>query len=558
METMSGKTPRDLLRVVFRRRQLFLIASAIVAIGVLLASHTMELQYTGTTIFERRVDSAAEELMKGKAESFATQKLTLQNELIGHRAMTRVIDELHLLKYGPQDTSREAQMARQGMETSLAQSLRIDWRISSEQIDTVSLSYTGSDPILAAKIPNSLVQLYFDNISEEIKTRLKQSCTFLEQRVAEANKGLKDYRDRRLKFQAQNSEKFPEPGAFQQRVAQLTQEIQALRPQLDLAKQREAQLRLISSELTSQPTTQPGSAPASQDIWGPNPEYKRLQDELAKAQSELRDLRLLGGMKEKHPQVVKLKSKVEDLQALIARTPQVSKMAGMMDSPQGNLQMAFEGAAIKSQIQLLTGRLSQAQGELDQLQKHVAEYSKASQEYSDLLKSETERQEDVKRWNERLAQLQMQLGAEVANRATHQSTIQPARRQYIPSNPKLWLIVLAALFGGLGAGGGLAFAASMFDRSFSSTESAQHYFQLPVLGVIDEIVNEAQLRKRRRRRWILAPIMGVLLVGAIAASFWLTQLRLYDQDRYRDMLSNPVKIITSILEPAPRPGSGNT
>lgn len=296
--------------------------------------------------------------------------------------------------------------------------------------------------------------------------------------------------------------------------------------------------------ISQTPSSGPTSAP-SNEIWGPNPQRKRLEDELAKAQDEIRDSLLLKGMKEKHPTVVKLRKKIEDLEASIEQTPAVGRMSQFQaDSGPGGLQLAFEHAAVKAEIALVTNRLQKVQSELDLLQTHVAEYSKVAQEYADLVKVEGERQEEVKRWNARLGELQMQLGAEVAHRATHQKTIQPARRQYVPSTPKLWMVMAGALLGGLGAGGGLAFLAQIFDRSISTTEDAQEYFESPIFGVIGEIVTRSLQRKRALRRWIVTPAVSLLVAAVVALSAWVTVLRLQDQEKYQRLLYGPKAMMT--------------
>lgn len=544
MPERTPKTPHDLLRMIFRRRLLFLLSACIVTVAAMMGSHMVPLKYTGTTIFERRVDAAAEELMKGKSESFASQKLTLQNELTGHIALQRVIDELRLVRpmeAGPSPQElRMLQMERQGLEARLAENLRIDWRISSDQIDTISLSFTDADPILAEKVPNLLVQLYFDSITQQIKTRLKQSCDFLEQRVNEAKKGLQEASEQRLRFQAQHAQEFPEPGAYQARVSQLIQELQNLRPHLDLARQREAQLAEVSQIKSS-------SSQPSQEFFGPNPERKRLSDELIKVQEELSNAMRLKGMKDKHPYVIALRKKIDELQQAHDKAPPIGKVQEIFDVGRSSIQWALDKAALRAEVEMLTRRIAQAQEELDRLQTRSAEFSKISREYGDLVKVEGERAEDVKRWHTRLAELQMQLGAEVAQRATHQSTIQPARRQYIPSSPNLALVLAGTIIGGLAAGGGLVFLAGFFDRSLALPEDAKKHFDLPVFGTIGEIVTDRQRRAKRIKMVVLTPVLALMIVSALAFSSWSTILRLRDQEKYHRLRQQPVEMVKAAL-----------
>ncbi len=102
-----------MLRVVARRRGLFFVTVCLAASAALVGSQLLPMRYTGTTIFERRVDAAAQDLLPNRSDSFATQKFTLQNELIGHPALAKAIEELHLVPPVPEGAGPEEAKASQ-------------------------------------------------------------------------------------------------------------------------------------------------------------------------------------------------------------------------------------------------------------------------------------------------------------------------------------------------------------------------------------------------------------------------------------------------------------
>ncbi len=432
------------------------------------------------------------------------------------------------------------------------ENLKIASRVSSEQVDTVSLTFTWPDPAMCEKLPNYLVQRYFDSVSEQIKTRLKQSCDFLSQRVDEAKKGLQEAAGRRMKYQADHAQQYPEPGSFQARVSQLTADIQNLRPQLDLAKQREAHLLALGRS-----STQPGATKPAEEVWGPNPERGRLTDELARIREDLDNSTKIKGMKEQHPYVIGLKKRIADLEDRIAKTPPTVKLNDVYSTGvAGTIQRSLDLAAVEAEIRLVGNRLSDAKSELDHLQTHAAEYAKVARDYAELIKTETERSEEVGRWNVRLSDLQMQLGAEVANRATIQATIQPAKRPYVPSSPNPLMVWAGSVLIALATGAGVAFLASMMDRSVSSADLAEEWFDLPVHGTIGEIVTPAQRRARLAKRALFWPAAGAVLLAMVAAAGWTATLRLTDQDRYAQVLHQPLTAIEAALGPEKTVGGG--
>ena len=80
-EETQEKTPRDLLRAVFRHRLLFLMSAAFFTFAALVGACWWPLKYTATGEFERRADPVSEDLVRGKSISFDALKMTLRQEL---------------------------------------------------------------------------------------------------------------------------------------------------------------------------------------------------------------------------------------------------------------------------------------------------------------------------------------------------------------------------------------------------------------------------------------------------------------------------------------------
>jgi len=538
-------SPRDLLRLLRQRIRLFLVTAGLAAIVVLLASQLLPLQYTGVTEFERRVDPAAEEVMKSRSQSFGAWKLTLEKELISE---ARIVDVLVKLKrLDPRDSTRklskEESLTRRELLDRVSQNLRIDWRLGNEQIDRVALSYTDSDPELAWQIPQGLVEEYGTHVSQQIKDNLTQSCSYYDARITDSEKTLERVRADRVAFQAANAGRYPEPGAYSQRVVMLLTESQGLQPQLDMAHQREAQLLL----LMNQPASQPTSGPA-REVMSVNLEYQRLDEELHRVRGELGDALIVRGLKDKHPIVVALKKKIADLESQFKQTPRTQKVQEMFPEtpPYSSMQLQFDLAATRASMQQLSSRLAKVQGELDELQKNVAVYTRVAQEYADKCKQEADWTEKIRVFQLRQNDLQLQLNAEISQRGTRQATLRYATRPYEPSSPKLWMILVGAVLASLGAGAGMTFLAGFFDRTVRQPESAERQFDVPVHGVIGEIVTQQERRARRKRTLVLTPIVAIVLLAIIAFSLWMTAIRVLDNEKYRRFLHSPLQALAVV------------
>src|ERR1039458_3952442 len=65
--------------------------------------------------------------------------------------------------------------------------------------------------------------------------------------------------------------------------------------------------------------------------------------------------------------------------------------------------------------------------------------------------------------------------------------IQPALVPELPSSPKIHLLFMLAIFGGLGVGLGISYLLYAIDSSFRTVDEVEHFLEYPVLGAIPKI-----------------------------------------------------------------------
>ena len=135
MAEPAKKTPRDIMRVVFRRNRLFLLGASMFAFASMCGAHYIPLKYTGETKFSRRSDAAAK--MSGASgqgsESFDTIKLmSLGDHLLGREATESVVRTLGLDRGLPHNTqgelTREGEEAKQGIVEQFQKRAKLTWK----------------------------------------------------------------------------------------------------------------------------------------------------------------------------------------------------------------------------------------------------------------------------------------------------------------------------------------------------------------------------------------------------------------------------------------------
>lgn len=553
MNAMINKNSvHDLLRLVFRRRIVFLLGAALFAMMVLVASHYVALKYTGKAIFEFGLETAAEEISRTSRDSFGTIKERMVHDLSGYQAVEKAIEELGLTeglahaKDGSLTVSGQSTL--QQMVTDFMEDVEVTWEARSAKEDLVSISFTSSDPLLAEKVPNILVKNYINRTYERILTGLKRQHDFLKEKYEDANRELEKAMRDKIDFETQHAGMLPDnPSAFQEKIERAQAELTAAQRRLEVAQLRVARLDALKSQSTSRT---PDEANASKIIKQPNPELARLKRQLNDLQDELDTALVFNRMTEEHPKVKSLRIKITQTENRIKNTPPEIVRETVFASGADVLDISMASAAAKSEHQTATNDIKRLTALLAGYNKMWANFAPVRQDYLALLKKTNDNLAEVEHWKGRLDQVQIALAAAVDNRLTRMKAIQPSHHQFLPAWPSLPAILALAICGGLAFGAALVFLAKSLDRTIKTPEEAAEYFDVPVHGVIGEIVTPARRLRRLIRRWVLVPAMSLVVVLALFISGTSAVLRLTHPQSYKQMWSSPVGFMQGQITPA--------
>lgn len=544
----NSKTPRDILRIFFRRKSLFLLTAGLCAIIILLAAHKLPLKYTGTTKFERRTDPAVEQDRRRGSESFESSKLTLDHELAGRTAVEKVVEELDLDRGLARDENgrltEEGVKARDDLIRNIQENISVRWEVKSANIDLVAVSVVNSDPELARAIPNKLVSNYINAFSERIIRRLKASEEFLSRQVNSAEMELKTILDEKIQFETEHKGFSTSPGKLQEQADEYRLELDTMRRQRDIASQKLARLTGMVQEIRQE---NEGDKP-TEVVMGPNPALRELQAELKDWKGQLDQALTIDHMTENHPRVKTMRSKIQSIQQEIDETPEkiiLSEVYASGGEERPN-PYAAEVAACKAEIGTMERDIERLQKRLDEKTDLLANIGPIIREYEDILQRMEQQEKEVERYRIRLDGVEMALAAEAAKRSTHVETIEPAQEQHRPSSPSLLMILGATAVGSLGIAGALVFLTSMIDRSITTVDEAVEHYDLPVHGVIGEIVTPEKRTLRTILRWVIAPTVALVLLVCIAGAVLSIVIWLQYPDQFQTWSQMPLTFVLNL------------
>lgn len=541
-----SKTPRDILRVIFQRKTIFLLTAGLVAIIALYFSLQVPLKYTGTTRFERRSDAAAQTDKDLGALGFDQIRLTLTNELSGYAAIERAIEELGLTAGLPHTAegklTQAGQLAKREIIRTIQEGLSVKWDVRSESIDSIRVSLTHHDRDLAQKIPDLLVQNYINTVNQKILVRLKASRDFLLKQFSNAEQRFKAAQQAKYDFENRYKVSSTEmPWILVERMQEMQAQVQANERQLEIARKNYAKLIAERDRIAR------GEAP-SQVIYGPNPELERLNKELRGLRELLEEAILLNNMTEKHPRVQGLRQSIELVKKRLKQTPPEVVMQKIYGSGEGIDTFAAQAAAAQAQIELLEQRLEYARSRAEGYRDQQDNQNQHRAAYADLIEKVENAEDETQSWRGRLNQVEMALAAEAAKRRTHLETVERARRQYLPSSPNFVKLLAVSLGGGLIAASALVFGLTLMDRTIATSDGAEKYFDVPCYGSIQEIVTLRERDTRRLMKWLVWPAVSAVLIAVIVYLTTALFLRLKRPDEYQLWEQSPTVLLRDLME----------
>lgn len=541
---------RNLVKQYVAHWKLFTLAAALSAVIILMAYHHVELEYTGTTKLERRMDPVSTQTSTQGSESFGSRKKTLRHDLASWEAVEEAVKQMEQLELiermerSPIDGSysNKGEKAKQQKVLEFERKIDIQWEVSSEKNDLVAVSFTHSDPKLAEQMPNTLVDNYINRVSKQAEENWKDSKEFYTQRKEACESRLAALTEERIEFEKKHRGSIPESsGILRDWIFQIDADLEDYRLRHEMAKQALTGLQGLEKE--NNDSTEDPNEPREIRLV-PNPLLEHKEKQLQATKDELQNFIFTTTAEETHPTVIKLRKAIETLEKQIEETEPLIEpkyAMGRINDPRLTFdlfktQISMEG--IKTQIARLEGRRKDYVNTL----KNFGAIRPAYQELNEKIEGT---QKELDRWRDSLQSAEMALAAERAKRNTHLNAVQAALKQYRPSEPKLLNAIAIALMGGIAFGGLLVFLAIRIDQTIITPEQAAKGFGIPVYGFVGVIMTPRALLIRTLKRWIITPAVATVLIAVVGICTFSLTLRLQHPDEYKSWKKNEIKYLTS-------------
>ncbi|MFI5338870.1 MAG: GumC family protein [Candidatus Methylomirabilales bacterium] len=438
---------RDYLRVLYRRRWLAVTTFALVVVLVTIGTLLQTPIYEGSVrILIDREPPRVVNIQEVQPLDTTTQDYyQTQYEIIKSRpVIERAIDTMGLTRRLPR-LANAADPVR-----TLLRAVQVEPKRNTRLVD---VKVQDPNPELAAEVANGIAKAYarFNlesklNSARDALVWLSEQMNDLKAKVQDSEVALQKYR-----------EKAGIVGIEPQRNITAQKMMDLNRAYLEAQTQRlgvESRLKELSA--LAKGSVQSGLLLTYRD----NPLLQKLMADSSDLEVQLS--KALKIYKEKHPEVLKLRSQLDQVQEQMRQ----------------EIQTALR--SVEAEYKVAKGREDALAGRLDAVKREALDLNEKEIQYSALQRETSSNQELYDVVLKRVKETGLSGGLETNNIRI----VEEARVPSNPVRPRLWLNISLALVVGLMLACGLAFFVEYFDNTIKTPDEAERYLGLPTLGMI--------------------------------------------------------------------------
>ena len=560
----NTKTLGDYISVLRRRK------GSLLGVGLLLLVATVGVAFglppvyrsTATILIEKQ--EIPSELVRSTITTFADQRI----QIISQRVMTRsnLLEIVKKYNLYPEDQKNEpsevlVEKMRKDIKMNTVSADVVDPRSGQPTVATIAFTvgYDNESPLLAQKVANELVSLY---LNENLKSReqtANETSSFFSDETQKLSEQISTLERQLAEFKERNAGQLPELMSLNLQLMDRTgQEMMEVDRELRSLKERkiylESQLAQIDpqSKLFSESGERIlGAADrlrvlqskyvAAAAAYGPDyPDLARMRKEIdalkketgevdTRAELELRlikartDLALARDKyTQEHPDVIRLERAVAQLETASKVAPQGENTESRPkpDNP-AYIQLQAQLQAADAEWNALQEKQTQLVEKLAKYEQRITRSPQVERKFHELTRDQDNAWAKYKDLKAKQMEAQLSQSLESERKGERFTLIEPPELPEKPLKPnRMAILVLGVMFSFAGGIGTVAVSEGM-DNTVRGGRALTALMKLPPLGTIPYIEIAEDIRKRRRRRWLLGVTIVASVVAAIAAVHFL-------------------------------------
>ncbi len=513
---------------------LFIVSAAVLALSLLLPR-----KYQAEAVFDRRTDQVLASIMVGSGQKTYDQHTTsIKQELTNGVSLDKAIDDVKpFVAMMAEKNGQDVNLAE--LRRDMARKLQVQFEIATQEHERISVKYIGTDPILSRLVINRLVHNYIDQAREQIAKGLEDTQSFFYDEVDRTRIKIENLENQKLTYEIKYAELLPDsPNSISMIQTQLDERVADLTRQLNIAKnQKDACQQALAS--TSQTV--------NSLVKERNPELIRLESKLRDLQNEYRTAVVVNKMTDRHPQVQDLQVQIAEVKQVIGNTQTevVTRKTIASNNRFDELKLALTQA--QTHYDAIEAELSQVTERRQQLDMKASELFPIRSQYRKITRQMDQLQRELQFWEENLRRVQMARSAEDGNRGVQLAFIRPCTELTRPVAPNMFQILISAIGLGMISGAISLLFAHRTDETFHDGEQLSNSLHLPLLGEVSEIVSVQHRRMRKVRNMVLYPLNAVAMTTVLVTLVSVLYMNLQTNPNTDAIQNDPMEMLQQQL-----------
>lgn len=388
-----------------------------------------------------------------------------------------------------------------------------------------TIRFVDKDPVVVHAVVRSLLDAFVGRSLGQNRADTADAQQFIEEQIFDYEDRLAEAEKRLADFKKKNVGLMPSEGRdYYQRLQVALDDLSQSQSEYNKIKRRRDALQdQIDGEeptfgLLASPDSSIGS-PAEGDA-----EIEALEEEMAT---------LLSRYTEKHPRVVELSNRIQQLQrqrdqfaGLAAQQPAFTLDTDLVNMNSLDLNPVYQNlkiaigeanaelSGVESQITDAKARVEYLREMVDTIPEVEAELSRLNRDY------EVNRTQHTALLR-RLESARLSEDAEFRNDEVKFRVIEPPYVPLKPIGPNRYLFATVVLIAGMGIGLSFSYLLSLINPVYTSIDGIREDLHLPVLGALSvfESVDERQQSRRGNRRFVMGA-GGLIAMYFVVLAIW--------------------------------------
>jgi len=524
-------------RMILRNKWWFIIPVVVVVPCSIVLPTLLPDEYKGTSKIvatERRVPNPLAREQDQRVGA-AQRRIAVQEQMLSYTTLSRVIAKLGydmqiidnnvfsgVMLFGRRVLGKIRTLAGSSTDTErdvteerLIRTLQRDIRLRSIGDNVIEISYSGRDAEFNSNVVNTVVGEFIESSLKEQRTGSENSLSFLEKTLAEFQKRLEEQQAELRRFREERQGDIP---------ADTNVHYTNLARDRDLLLQNQTRLNVIEAEIKKIEDTLSAEdeTVVSELTRGINPKVAELERQVMAAEVQLQ--MLASQFSDKHPRVVQAREQLAGLKAQLEREEQQTVTAEVSSTNPAYVELAqtkrtleIERTSLLAQNEMLEKQIAGLVARVSQVPRQQEEYDRITRDHEAYKKL----------YNDIFLKYQAAaLDKEISDREESPDVYQVLDRAFpskVPVGPDRQRMSAMGIVAAICIGAGLAVLHEYLDRSLHGIADAKQIVQLPMLAIVPKIVTEADLARRRKRRYLtLGAVVGVVVIaGVVGATLYL-------------------------------------